>query len=127
MSEPKELKDVTKISTPASRQYTILTVQKDGSVVRMDPYRVLQTMMDCNGETGIITDLNEVTTAGIYLLDGNVTPLNAPPGLNCVVGIVEVLTRYGSSVIFQRVTAVFSGKTATRAWFRDTWSDWNVN
>ncbi len=75
-----------------------------------------------NVETTVVADLNEATTAGLYLLDGSRTPLNGPTG--SIVGILEVFTRY-SSVIVQRIMARY-GFFAIRSCWNGEWSDWKI-
>ena len=121
MSEAKMLKDAPLLG-PTDSVYSVLCVQKDGTIQKARSATLPYSMM--SPETNYITDLNEATTPGVWLLDGSNTPKNSPPG-NWVCGIVEVYARYNTCV-FQRIISGINGRMATRVRFNSTWSDWHV-
>lgn len=79
-----------------------------------------------NVNTDYITDLNDAVTPGLWLLDGNSTPKNAPTVGNYVCGIVEVFARYGN--IIQRITSFASAAPymAIRMRWNGKWTEWKV-
>ena len=75
--------------------------------------------------TAYIMDFNEATEPGIWLLDGQHTPLNGPTGMSFVAGLLEVFHRYNSNTVFQRAMGIH-GEMATRCLFQSNWSAWKV-
>ena len=79
-----------------------------------------------NISTSYIKDLNEATTPGLWLLDGEHSPQNAPQTGNFVCGILEVFGRYGN--VMQRITtlAVATPNTAIRTCWNGNWTGWKI-
>ena len=83
----------------------------------------VKKIMEVSGD--YILDLNDVTKAGVYLLDGYTSPKNCPPkSTTWSMGILEVFTRYGDP-IFQRATSI-NGEVAVRVHWKENWTDWRV-
>lgn len=89
---------------------------------KVNPSAVFPSLYSIKGDS--INDLNEATAPGVYLLNGNTTPANAPQGYSVICGIMEVFTRY-TTAIFQRVSGIH-GELATRCCFKGVWSDWKT-
>ena len=99
----------------------VLGVSSANSLEKLSPHAVSAALMTPGGS--VITDLNEATTPGVFLLDGAKSPLNAPPGA-WYTGILEVFNRYGA-MIFQRITAR-NGEMAVRTLIGGEWQAWKV-
>ena len=124
MSLTKELTSVLKSAQTATSLSGLSTlyVSSSGTLQRATTSSVVSSLLDVS--TSYVTDFNDLTTPGIFLLDGARSPANGPQDLVSLMGIVEVIKRY--SVLFVRVTT-YDGSMATRV-LKTTgeWTPWKV-
>lgn len=75
------------------------------------------------GNLATNTDLNTVTTAGVYQLSGANTYVNLPTGTQ-MWGVLEVVRAgQNSAYIYQRITG-FRAHTYERVYANDSWAAW---
>ena len=120
MSEVKKLSQLSSASSLDG--LSLLATDSGGNARRVKPELIPQKAYVISTEQ--IMDLNEATSPGIWLLNGETNPLNCPPGKNFVVGMLEVFHRYNSNILFQRMIG-YQGDMATRCLFKGSWSAWH--
>ena len=122
MSATKTLNQLSSASSLAS--LSLIATDSQGNVRQVSPLMVPEGMYALT-MSNVVKDFNEATSPGIYLLDGSITPANAPQGISTVCGMLEVFTRY-TTAIFQRVTGI-AGESATRCCFKGEWRPWVIH
>lgn len=115
------LKSLSSASSLDSR--SIIVTDSAGNPEKVSKLFIMNSLM--NIQTSYVTDLNEATSPGLYLLDGQHNAQNGPEGMDLYVGILEVFGRYGTGTLFQRISNR-KGQLATRAHYNAQWSPWHI-
>lgn len=124
MSTPMKLSQLPLATTTDDK--TIIVTDSQGNPERFKAINLNSFLM--NVVSTYVTDFNEATTQGIWLVDGSSNPANSPAGVQAFMGILEVFRRY--SRVFQRLMG-YDRKIALRTGLQNedgswTWTDWHV-
>ena len=118
----EKLKSAASVSSLAS--HSLLVVDADGNVKKASPNLVAPYVMAVSGS--YVTDLDEATDPGLYMLAGSGQIVNGPAGVDLLVGMLEVYYRGGSTgTLYQRIITRY-GIMATRARTNGSWSAWRI-
>lgn len=103
---------------------SLFAMGSDGKLKKVSPNTIAPYIMQSRGAQ--ISDLNEATEPGIFMLAGSGSILNGPEGINILIGMLEVFFRGGSTgTLYQRIITRY-GLLLTRARTSGSWSEWHI-
>ncbi len=111
-------------SVSSLENLSLFAMGTDGKLKKVSPNAISPYIMQLRGT--YVTDLNEATEPGRYMLAGSGTILNGPDGVDLLVGMLDVYFRGGSTgTLYQEVLTRY-GYHLTRARTNGSWSDWRL-